>query len=107
MDGGAFPAAEWLPMITAPRDHSFFIVRLGPGRWRRKHDEHVVRWIGSGSHGAWRSYTIRGLLLAENHCEEWRPLDAEAQEFLKQQRGRYRRPAWKRETARGARIAAG
>jgi hypothetical protein len=102
MDGGsAFPG--WLPMVMAPRDHSFFIVRLGPGRWRRKHDEHVVRWAGGG----WRSYTIRGLLLAEDHCEEWRPLDDAAREFLKQQRGRNRRPAWKRGAARGARIALG
>ena len=91
-------------MATAPRDRSLIIVWLAPGRRRRLHDEHVVRWAGGGS---WLSYTTRGRLLPEDRCEEWRPLDAEARELLKQQRGRYRRPAWKRGAPRGARIALG
>lgn len=97
--GDASPAG-WLPMATAPRDCTLIVVRLGPGRRERKHDEHIVRWAG----GAWRSYTRRGRRLSEDRCAGWRELDDAGREFLRRQRVHYRMHARKR---KGARIALG
>lgn len=96
----ALPVAGWELMATAPRDYSLLIVRLGPARRLRKHDQHIVRWDGSGSRGFWRSYTARGILLREDRCVGWRPLDEAGREFLNGQRALARK-------RRGARIALG
>ena len=81
----------WQPMATAPRDRTLIIVKLAPGSLKRKRHEHIVRWDDSGSRGVWRSYVnSSGLLLRDERCVGWRPLDDAGREFLKQRRERER-----------------
>jgi hypothetical protein len=79
----------WQPMETAPRDRTLIVVKLAPGTLQRKRHEHIVKWDDSGVRGVWRSYAdSSGLLLRDERCVGWRPLDDDGREFLKQRRER-------------------
>jgi hypothetical protein len=90
----------WQPMATAPRDRTLIIVKLAPGSLKRKRHEHIVRWDDSSFRSVWRSYTTRGVLLREERCGGWRPLDDAGREFLEQRSAR-ERERYRKRLARG------
>jgi hypothetical protein len=99
-DGDYVPSSGWQPMATAPRDRTWIIVKLTPGSLNRKRHEHIVRWDDSSSRGVWRSYAdSSGLLLRDERCVGWRPLDDAGREFLKQRRER--EAAYRKRLAKG------
>jgi|SRR3954454_19881276 hypothetical protein len=89
----------WQPMATAPRDRTWIVVKLAPGSLNRKRHEHIVRWDASSFRSVWRSYSTYGLLLRDEHCVGWKPLDDAGREFLT--RLRERRAAYSKRRAKG------
>jgi hypothetical protein len=80
----------WQPMATAPRDRTLLVVKLAPGSLNRKPYDHIARWDDSSFRSVWRSYTTQGVLLRDERCVGWKPLDDAGREFLKRRRERAR-----------------
>jgi hypothetical protein len=81
------------PMASAPRDRSFIIVRLADTRShpRRKHWEYIVRRYGVGRY--WRSFTAGQVIIKDEDCVGWRPMDDEAWRVVQEHRSRQRAAA--------------
>jgi hypothetical protein len=75
-------------MASAPRDRSFVIVKLAARRphHRRKHWEHIVRWSGVGINPRWRSFIVSGMVIKDEDCVGWRPMDEEAWRVVQERR---------------------
>ena len=81
------PDDGYQPMASAPRDRSFIIVKLAARRHhRRKYWEHIVCWHGRGINPHWRSVLVGGMVIKDDDCVGWRPMDDEAWRVVQERR---------------------